>query len=73
MLACVLNTPLHFEDSSNVLFLESISHYKALEICYFFKVLYFFYFIKHAILILLNTIPLTRTKTFVNNLLMSKY
>ena len=80
MLAWVLNTPLLFEDSSNVLFLYSILHYKTLEICYFFKVLYFFQFIKHAIkrLIikpfdLLNTIPLIRTTTLVNNLLMSKF
>ena len=54
-------------------------HYKTLEICYFFKVLYYFWFFKHVIkhLIvkpfdLLNTITLTRTKTLVNNLLMSK-
>ena len=39
MLAWVLNTFLLFEDSLNVLFLESILRYKALKIRYFFKVL----------------------------------
>ena len=42
MLAWVLNTPLLFEDSSNVLFFKRIFHYKAPEICsilLFFKVL----------------------------------
>ena len=81
MPAWVLNTPLPFEDSSNFLFLEIILHYyKTLEICYFFNVLYFFSFIKHAIkhfiikpFDLLNIIPLSRTKTLVNNLLMSKF
>ena len=33
----ILNTPLLFEDSSNVLFLESILHYKTLKIIYFFR------------------------------------
>ena len=42
MLAWVLNTPLLFEDSLNILFLKSILHYKTLEICNFFIVLYFF-------------------------------
>ena len=65
---------------SKFLFLQIILHYKTLKICYFFKVLYFFSFIQRAIkhLIttpfdLLNTIPLSRTKTLVNNLLMSKF
>ena len=55
MLTWVLKAPLLFEDSSSVLFLFfiiiflSILHYKTLETCYFFKVLYFFKFIKHAI------------------------
>ena len=53
----------------------SILHYKTLEICYFFKVTYFFKFIKHANpikhSILLNTIQFSRT--LVNNLLMSKF
>ena len=50
------------------------------SVIFFFKVLYFFYFIKHAIKYLiikplepLNTIPSPRTKTIVNNLLMSKF
>ena len=81
MPAWVLNTPLPFEDSSNFLFLEIILHYyKTLEICYFFNARYFFSFIKHAIkhfiikpFDLLNIIPLSRTKTLVNNLLMSKF
>ena len=40
MLALVLNTPPLFEDSSNVLFLQSILHYNTLKISYFVKVLY---------------------------------
>ena len=66
MLACVLNT---------LLFLLEL---KTLQTIDFLKVIYFFKFIKHTAqhLILnhsnlLNTIPLTRTKTLVNNLLMS--
>ena len=35
-----LNTPLLFEDSLNVLF--KVFNIKILEICYLFKVLYFF-------------------------------
>ena len=35
-----LNTPLLFEDSLNVLF--KVFYIKILEICYLFKVLYFF-------------------------------
>ena len=75
MLSWVLNTFLLFEDFLNVFLFWSILHYKTLEICYFFKLLYFFQFIKHAIkhltdLIikpfdLLNTIPWTRTKGFL--------
>ena len=45
MLTWVLNTPLLFEDYSNILFPYSISHYKTPEICsmiLFFKVLYYF-------------------------------
>ena len=55
MLAWVLNTPLVSEDSSNVLFLYSVTvyftmelqyynsmilHYKTPKICYLFKVLF---------------------------------
>ena len=72
MLAWVLNTPLLFEDFLNVLF--RILHYKTFEICYFFKVLYIKHAIKRLIIKpfdLLNTIPLARTKTLVNNLLMN--
>ena len=38
-----------------------------LQIYYFFRVLLLIHQIKHAILILLNIISLTRTKTLVNN------
>ena len=68
MLAWVLNTHLLLlEDSSNVLFLYSIVHYKL-------KFTAFNSF-KHVIikpLYLLITIPLIRTKTPFNNLLMNK-
>ena len=53
-------------------------HYKTFAIFYFFRVTYFFQFIKHAInyliiklFVLLNTIPLNKTKTLLNKLLMS--
>ena len=71
MFTWVLNTPLLFE--------------KTLQTFYFLKVFYIiwyftsFYSFKHAIkrliikpLDLLNTIPLTRIKTLVNNLLTSE-
>ena len=64
---------LLFEDSSNALFLKFILQHITLEICYFFNVIYFFEFIKHAILMLLNTIILTRRKMLVNNLLLSEF
>ena len=71
MFGWVLNTPLLFEgssnESSNVLFLY-VLHYKTLEICYFFKVL-----LSILPFDLSNIIPLTRTKTLVSNLLMSKF
>ena len=67
----------------NIIFtiLYDILHYIfTLEICYFFKVLYFSSFsknaIKHCIIKpfdVLNTISLTRTKTLVNNLFVSKF
>ena len=63
MLAWVLNTSLLlFEDS-----LFAILLYETPEICYF----YFKHAIKHLIIKpfdLLNTVPFSRTKTFVNNL-----
>ena len=71
MFTWVLNTPLLFE--------------KTLQTFYFLKVFYiiwyftYFYSFKHAIkhliikpLDLLNTIPLSRIKTLVNNLLTSE-
>ena len=50
MLPWVVNTPLLFEDSSNVLFFQRIFHYKAPQICFNLNIFlkYFFWFIKHA-------------------------
>ena len=53
MIFLVLNRPLFFEDSSNVLFLESILHYKLLRSVNF-KILYFFQFTKPASKHLIN-------------------
>ena len=79
MLAWLLNTHLLFEDTLNFLFLKRILHCKALEICYFFEVTSLLLLIHQTCykkpLIkpfdLLNTFPLTKTKTVANNLLMS--
>ena len=67
MLAWVLNAPLLFKDSLNVLFLSSILRFNTLQIYYFFRLLLLIHQIKHAVLILINIISLTRTKTLVNN------
>ena len=68
MPAWVLNGPLFFEDSSKF-FEDSLNYFTLYDSGNFFKVLYFFSFIKHAIkhLIikpfdLLNIIPLRRTR-----------
>ena len=67
MLAWVLNAPLLFKDSLNVLFLSSILRFNTLQIYYFFRLLLLIHQIKHAVLILINIVSLTRTKTLVNN------
>ena len=67
MLAWVLNAPLLFKDSLNVLFLSSILRFNTLQIYYFFRLLLLIHQMKHAVLILINIISLTRTKTLVNN------
>ena len=62
--------PLLFEDSSNILFLKVF--YIIIPLKSVISLKYFTSFdIKHAIkpFDLLNTIPLTRAKTLVNNLL----
>ena len=71
----VLNMPLLLK-SLQTFYSFKVSNIINLEICYFFKLFYFFQFINHAIkhLIikpfdLLNTILLIRTKALVNNLL----
>ena len=79
MLAWVLNTPLLFEDSLNIYFFKVFYIIRFLKSAISLK--YFTSFdssniIKHRIIKpfdLLNTIPLTRTKTLVNNLLMRNF
>ena len=74
MLAWVLNTPLLFEGSLNILFLESIIswNHKILETFYFCKLLITSFNLSNMLLnieLLNHTFPLTRTKALVNKLL----
>ena len=76
MVAWVINMPLLLlENSSNLLFLQSSLSFKTIRT--FISLKYFTcfkFFFKHLTLNhlnLLNTIPLTRTKTSINKLLMS--
>ena len=75
MLAWVLNTPMLFEDSSNVLFFKVFYILRPLK--YLISLKYFTSFNSSNMILniyhfkpfdLLNTIPLTRTITVVNNL-----
>ena len=79
MVAWVINMPLLLlENSSNLLFLQSSLSFKTIRTFISLKYFTCFKFFKQAVkhltlnhLNLLNTIPLTRTKTSINNLLMS--